>query len=70
MDLIKGIHYGKSSPEVRRKPSFFELQRPICGATRGDSKNRLYFWNPRVEGYASIYIYMYGLEILESEDIY
>ena len=33
----------KSSSEVRQKPSFFELRRPICGATSGDSKNRLYF---------------------------
>ena len=47
----------KSSPEVRRKPSCGELRRPICGATSGASKNRLYFWNPRVEAYAGIYIY-------------
>ena len=48
----------KSSPEVRRKPSCGELRRPICGATSGGSKNRLYFWNPRLEGYAGIYIYI------------
>ena len=48
----------KSSPKVRRKPSCAKLQRLICGATSGGSKNRLYFWNPRVEGYAGIYIYI------------
>ena len=47
----------KSSPKVRRKPSCGELRRPICGATCGGSKNGLYFWNPRIEGYAGIYIY-------------
>ena len=48
----------KSSPKVRRKPSCGELRRPICGATCGGSKNGLYFWNPRIEGYAGIYIYV------------
>ena len=48
----------KSSPKVRRKPSCGELRRPICGATSGGSKNGLYFWNPRIEGYAGIYIYV------------
>ena len=48
----------KSSPKVRRKPICGELRRPICGATSGGSKNGLYFWNPRVEGYAGIYIYV------------
>jgi len=47
----------KSSTKVRRKPSCGELRRPICGATSGGSKNGLYFWNPRIEGYAGIYIY-------------
>jgi len=46
----------KSSPKVRRKPSCGELRRPICEATSGGSKNGLYFWNPRIEGYAGIYI--------------
>jgi hypothetical protein len=46
----------KSSPKVRRKPSYGELRRPICGATFGGSKNGLYFWNHRIEGYAGIYI--------------
>ena len=46
----------KSSPKVHRKPSYGELRRPICGATSGGSKNGLYLWNPRIEGYAGIYI--------------
>ena len=46
----------KRSPKVRWKPSYGELRRPICGATSGGSKNGLYFWNPRIEGYAGIYI--------------
>ena len=46
----------KSSPKVRRKPSYGELRRPICGATSGGSKNGLYFWNPHIEGYVGIYI--------------
>ena len=47
----------KSSPEVHWKPSCAEFQRLICGATSGGSKNGLYFWNSRVEGYSGIYIY-------------
>jgi len=46
----------KSSPKVRRKPSCGELRRLICGATSGGSKNRSYFSNQHVEGYAGIYI--------------
>jgi len=48
---------GKAHRRVRRKPSCGELRRPICGATSGGSKNRSYFWNPRIEGYVGIYIY-------------
>ena len=48
----------KSSQKVRRKPSCGELRRPICGATSGGSKNGLYFWSPRIEGYAGMYIYV------------
>ena len=33
----------KSSLEVRRKPSYAELRRPIYGATSGGSKKRSYF---------------------------
>ena len=47
----------KSSLKVRQKPSYGELRRPICGAMSGGSKNRLYFWNPRVEMNNGIYIY-------------
>jgi len=46
----------KSSPEVRRKPSFSKLRHPTCESTSGGSKKGSYFWNLRVEGYAGIYI--------------
>ena len=46
----------KSSPEVHRKPSFSELQRPICEATSGGSKKGSYFSNQHVKTNTSIYI--------------
>ena len=49
---------GKARRRVRQKPSCAELRRPICGATSGGSRIGLYFWNPRVESYAGIYIYI------------
>ena len=60
----------KSSPEVRRKPSCAELRRSICGATSGGSKNGLYFWNPRIEGYAGIYIYIRRVWIFWKSEIF
>ena len=60
----------KSSPKVRWKPSCGELRHPICGATSGGSKNGLYFWNPRIEGYAGIYIYIRRVWIFWKSEIF
>ena len=46
----------KSSPQVHRKPNFFELRRSIFGATSSGLKKGLYFWNQRVETNIGIYI--------------
>ena len=46
----------KARRRVHRKPSCSKLQRPICGAMSGGSKNGLYFQNQCVEGYTGIYI--------------
>ena len=55
---------------VRRKPSFFELRRPICGDRSGGSRNGLYFWNQGVEGYAGIYTHTHeGLGDFGKRDI-
>jgi hypothetical protein len=46
----------ETSPKVCWKPRQAELRRPICVDRSGGSRNGPYFWNQRVEGYASIYI--------------